>query len=115
LIEDDGLTSQDPPIREGTPEAGSEPTVVRLQRRRDSQIAAPDVEMHETVRGSKPGSRFLRLTRRSEQKLRRVGEAEFEATEVVPRKGHALAGCSRAYGTSSSALPWPPRRSPTNG
>lgn len=57
--------------------------VVRLQRRRNGQSVEP--EFHETVQGSRPGSRFLRLTRASEQKLRRVSEGEFEATAVASR------------------------------
>ncbi|HLF78856.1 MAG TPA: APC family permease [Dehalococcoidia bacterium] len=65
-------------------------TVVRLQRRRDGEGGAvdglrhPEPELHETVRG-KTGSRFLRLTRAGEQKLRRVAENEFEATKVLLR------------------------------
>jgi amino acid transporter len=65
------------------PSSRDEPTVVRLSRQRDGQTAGP--ELHETVQGSKPGSRFLRLTRRSEQKLRRVSGDEFQATEVALR------------------------------
>jgi len=61
-------------------------TVVRLQRRgTGSGATVSEPEMHETVRGSKPGSRFLRLTRSGEQKLRRVGEGEFEATRAASR------------------------------
>ena len=78
-------SSNDGGDRRGTapPSNRDEPTVVRLSRRRDGQTAGP--ELHETVQGSKPGSRFLRLTRRREQKLRRVSEDEFEATEVALR------------------------------
>src|SRR3990170_6336893 len=48
----------------------------------------PEPDLHETVRGSKPGSRFLRLPRRP--KLRRVGAGEFAATEEVLRAATAL-------------------------
>lgn len=58
-------------------------TVVRLQRRRDGAATTPEPEMHETVQGSKPGSRFVRLTRSRAQKLRRVSEREFEATKAA--------------------------------
>jgi amino acid transporter len=61
---------------------------VRLQRQRDGPAQAP--ELHETVQGSKPGSRFLRLTRRGAQKLRRVGESEFEVTELGTRPATVL-------------------------
>jgi amino acid transporter len=59
-------------------------TVVRLQRR-PRENGSADLDLHETVQGSKPGSRFLRLTRTGEQKLRRVGEGEFEATRAASR------------------------------
>jgi amino acid transporter len=64
-----------------------------LPRRRDGQ--APEPDLHETVAGSRPGSFRIRLPRRGEQKLRRVGEGEFEVTEVgsrpVTRIGRAWA------------------------
>ena len=59
-----------------------EPTFVRVPHRAGS---VPDIELHETIRGSKPGSRFIRRLRSNEQTLRRVGEAEFEATRVALR------------------------------
>lgn len=70
----------DAPIRGG--DEGR--TVVRLQRRTQNG-AFTEPEMHETVHGSKPGTRFLRLTRSGDQKLRRVGEGEFEATKAASR------------------------------
>jgi amino acid transporter len=79
----DETRDQDPPPSEDRQPATEERTIVRLQRQRDGQTSEPG--LHETVQGSKPGSRFLRLTRRDEQKLRRVGEGEFEATKVVLR------------------------------
>ena len=60
-----------------------EPAFVRISRQRDR--GPSEIELHETVRGSKPGSRFLRLSRTAEQKLRRVGEGEFEATQAALR------------------------------
>jgi amino acid transporter len=62
---------------------------VRLPRQRDG-AATPGPELYETVRGRKPGSRFLRLPRIGEQKLRRVGEGEFEVTQVGSRPATAL-------------------------
>jgi amino acid transporter len=49
----------------------------------------PDLELREIRRGTKPGSRYVRLTPRKEQPFRRVGEGEFQATEVAirPRSG----------------------------
>lgn len=77
-----------------TRRTGDDRAVVRLQRRRTGQSVDP--EFHETVQGSRPGSRFLRLTRASEQKLRRVSEGAFEATAVASRPqtaaGRAWAG-----------------------
>lgn len=61
-----------------------EPTVHRLTRPQGgSNIRQP--AFHETVRGAKPGTRFLRLTRAAEQKLRRIDEDDFEATIVGSR------------------------------
>jgi amino acid transporter len=45
----------------------------------------PDLELREVRRGTKPGSRYVRLTPRKEQPFRRVGEGEFRATEVALR------------------------------
>ena len=69
---------------------------MRLPRRRGSNASAPlEPELHETVQGSRPGSRHIRLTRGRDQRLRRVGEGEFEATAAgsIPatRIGRALA------------------------
>jgi amino acid transporter len=90
------LDERDPdPNQPGSRASASsdERTVVRVQRRRDG--ASPGVALHETVQGSKPGSRFLRLPRLREQKLRRVGEDEFEVTragsEPTTRIGRAFA------------------------
>jgi amino acid transporter len=58
-----------------------EPAYVRV--RRPGRTAAPELELHETVRGSKPGSRIIRRLRSREQTLRRVGGAEFEATRAA--------------------------------
>ncbi len=65
-----------------------EPTVVRLQRRREQ--SAPDVGMYETIPGTKPGTRTYRRQRPGEQKLRRVGEDEYEATKVALRPATGL-------------------------
>lgn len=79
---------------------GDEPTVVRIPRQRDQQRSgALEPELGETVQGSKPGSRFVRITRPSEQKLRRVASGEFEATRVASRPetaaGRVAAGFRR--------------------
>ncbi len=63
--------------------ADQEPAFVRVQR--EATAAAPDVELHERVRGSKPGSRYVRRRRGEQQKLRRVGDSEFEATPAALR------------------------------
>ncbi len=49
----------------------------------------PDLELREIRRGTKPGSRYVRLTPKRELPFRRVGEGEFQATEVAirPRTG----------------------------
>lgn len=75
-----------------------EPAFVRVPRR--PALHSPDLELHETVKGSKPGSRFIRRTRIGEQTLRRVGEAEFEATKaaLTPRtRGGRLSTAIRAH------------------
>jgi amino acid transporter len=59
----------------------SEPAFVRVPRRPASR--PPDLELHETVKGSRPGTRFIRRSRTGAQTLRRVGEAEFEATKAA--------------------------------
>ena len=61
---------------------------MRLSRRRNGE--GGDLDLRETVKGSKPGSQFLRLTRRSEQKLRRVADGDFEATEAALRPATRL-------------------------
>ncbi len=55
----------------------------RVRRRgegREGEHLAPNVELHESVQGSKPGSRYYRLTPRERQRLRQVAPGEFEAT-----------------------------------
>jgi len=41
--------------------------------------------LHETIQGTRPGDRTIRLTRPGEQKLRRIGAGAFEATINVLR------------------------------
>src|ERR1700693_4292351 len=73
----------------GQPESHSEegggkgPTTPR------SAPLIPDLELREIRRGTKPGSRYVRLTPRKELPFRRVGEGEFQATKVAirPRSG----------------------------
>jgi amino acid transporter len=63
-------------------EPGQEPAVVRLQRKRE---AGPDVSGYQTLPGSKPGTRTYRRQRPRDEKLRHVGEDEYETTEVALR------------------------------
>jgi amino acid transporter len=43
----------------------------------------PELEIHRPLPRAKPGQRALRRARMREQKLRRIGEAEFEATRAA--------------------------------
>ncbi len=45
----------------------------------------PDLQLHEVRRGLKPGSRYLRITPASHQKLRRIEPAYLQATPVLLR------------------------------
>jgi len=58
-----------------------EPSVVRLQRRRSQA----ETGLFERVQASRPGERTLRRERAADQKLRRVGEDEYEATPRATR------------------------------
>ncbi len=60
-----------------------EPSFVRIPRRQNRDRG--EIQLHERVAGSRPGGAFIRRSREREQKLRRVGEAEFEATKVALR------------------------------
>src|SRR5438105_7119509 len=77
------MTSDNNEGRDGQGARGGEPNLVRLPRRREA--GGPEIELHERVRGSKPGTGFVRLTRPGQQRLRRVGEGELEATRVILR------------------------------
>ena len=76
-----------------------ERSYIRLQRR--PSAAAPDVGIHETRPGSRPGSLFIRRRRSHEQTLRRIGESEFEATEAAltprTRGGRLFAAVRRLF------------------
>src|SRR2546426_331619 len=74
--------------RDGQEARAAEPNIVRLPRRRDA--GGPEIELHERVQGSKPGTGFVRLTRSGQQRLRRVGEGEFEATRIILRPATRL-------------------------
>jgi amino acid transporter len=78
------MESQEPGTKTDSP-SPEERRVVRLRRQRDGTAATPEPELYETVQGRKPGSRFLRLPRIGERKLRRVGEGEFEVTQAGSR------------------------------
>lgn len=60
-----------------------EPRVVRVSRQRgeDQDNSLREPELNTTIRGSKPGTRFVRITRNP--KLRRVRAGEYEATREV--------------------------------
>jgi amino acid transporter len=81
------MTNGETPDETDTPTNGgtgaAEPRIVRVSRQRDRQdgSSAIEPELNETVRGSKPGSRFVRITRNP--KLRRVRAGEYEATREV--------------------------------
>ena len=70
------------------PDEPDDNRVVRLARPRES--AAPEPELHETLQGSRPGTRRIRITRERDQTLRRIGEGEFEATKVALRPATKL-------------------------
>jgi amino acid transporter len=86
----------------GNQDRGSEPRLIHIRRGTETEEGpAAEPELNETVRGSKPGSRFVRITR--QPKLRRVGEGEYEATRqaleptttfghVTTRLRHILVG-----------------------
>src|SRR5438309_9986217 len=88
------MTSDNNEGRDGQGARGGEPNLVRLPRRREA--GGPEIELHERVRGSKPGTGFVRLTRPREQRLRKVAEGEFEAMRPILRPqsgpGRAWAG-----------------------
>jgi amino acid transporter len=73
-----------PPDEPGPAKPEDSHAIVRLTRPRDRQ-SAPEPELRQTLRGSLPGSRRVRITRERDQTLRRVGEGEFEATQVAMR------------------------------
>ena len=77
-----------PPAAAGPPQNDDDRAVVRLPRQREGQ--SPEVELRETIRGSRPGGGFLRLPRSREQVLRRVGAGEFEATRAALRPATPL-------------------------
>jgi amino acid transporter len=64
---------------------GGEPSFVRVERRGAARPDAADVGLHDTVRRTSQGAPVIRRFRPRDQKLRRVGEAEFEATRAALR------------------------------
>ncbi len=79
------------PSREDSPE-GAEPNDkeggANPPKGRSAPLT-PDLELRELRRGTKPGSRYVRLTPKRDLPFRRVGEGEFQATAVAirPRTG----------------------------
>ena len=80
----ESMSNEGPPQGSEDNDDPDESRVVRLTRDQD-RTAAPEPELNETLQGPRPGNRRIRLTREREQTLRRVGEGEFEATQVVLR------------------------------
>ncbi|HXH21282.1 MAG TPA: APC family permease [Dehalococcoidia bacterium] len=78
-----------------------EPSVVRLERRRPPAEAG----LFERVRTSRAGERTLRRERASEAKLRRIGEAEYEATPLAIRPETRL---GRFWAATRALLIGPP-------
>jgi len=82
--EDRGAPDSGEP-RNGEPRRGEprneERRVVRVSRRQAPEEFPAEPELHERVQGSKPGSRFVRITRNP--KLRRVRAGEYTATREV--------------------------------
>jgi amino acid transporter len=85
------------------PKRPEEPSVVRLTRKRDGD--RPELALREKVQGSKPGSRFLRVPRRDEQKLIRVSDEEFAATPATLR---ATTPAGRLWASLRRVLIGPP-------
>jgi amino acid transporter len=79
-----------------------EPSVLRVRRRRG---ATPEAGLFERVRTTRAGERTLRREREREQKLRRIGEDEYEATERALRPETRL---GRMLAKARSVLIGPP-------
>jgi len=68
----------------------------RVPRRREPLI--PGLELRETRKGQKPGSRYVRLVPRSEQPFRSLGRPDLlEATEAAIRPRSALEAAWRQF------------------
>jgi len=68
----------------------------RVPRRREPLI--PGLELRETRKGQKPGSRYVRLVPRSEQPFRRLGGLDLlQATEAAIRPRSALEAVWRQF------------------
>jgi amino acid transporter len=61
------------------------------------QGLTPDLELRELRRGTKPGSRYVRLTPRREAAFRRVGTGEYRATDVATRPRTPLESLWRGF------------------
>ena len=55
----------------------------------------PDLELREIRKGTKPGSRYVRLTRRRDRPFERLEEGEYRATEAAIRPRSAVEGMWR--------------------
>jgi amino acid transporter len=92
------ISDDEQPKDTGPDEEDDEQTVYHVPRPGRSEPTA-EPELHETIRGARPGDRTIRLTRPGEQKLRRIGTGAFEATINVlrptTRLGRLTAGLRR--------------------
>src|SRR3990172_10245233 len=76
---------REPPEADDPQETAELERYGRFRVPRPRPLLSPEVELHEVHRGSKPGSRYVRLTPRRQQKLRKVSPGYLEATEAILR------------------------------
>ncbi|MEX2159728.1 MAG: APC family permease [Dehalococcoidia bacterium] len=81
---DDEQQPGDP--NEGGADSGRPPAEGR------SAPLTPDLELREIRRGAKPGSRYVRVQRRSERAFERLEEGEYRATAIALRPRTRLEG-----------------------
>jgi len=72
-----------------TPGAASQPSPER-------NPLTPELELQE-VQGSKPGSRYVRVTRRSQRRFQRIEEGEYRATDVALKPRSRAEGAWRGF------------------
>ncbi|MEX1255189.1 MAG: APC family permease [Dehalococcoidia bacterium] len=62
-----------------------------------ADATAPDLELREIRKGTKPGSRYVRLTPRRERAFERTEEGGYRATEVATRPRSATEAVWRSF------------------